>query len=262
MPRFSANLTFMFGEHDFPDRFSAAAKAGFKMVEFAFPYDHPAGELKDRLRANDLTQVLINLPPGDFAAGELGMANDPDRRDEFRQGVALAVEYARTLGASMINCLAGRRLEDVPEQDQRRVLVENMQYAADELDKYGLTALVEPINTFDVGGYFIATSREALEIMDAAARPNLGLQYDVYHMQKMEGNLADTIRANLARIGHIQIADNPGRLQPGTGEINFRYLLNELDRMGYSGLVGLEYFALPPTLDTLAWMEEWGLSRS
>jgi len=260
MPRLSANLTFLFGEHDFLDRFSAARAAGFRFVEFAWAYEYDPESLRRCLADNGLNQVLINLPAGDLAAGELGLAAHPDRIDEFRQGVARAVEYARVLGIPAVNCLVGRRLADVPYEDQRRVMVENLRFAAARLAAADRIGLLEPINSLDIPGYLIDRSQDALEIMDEVGASNLKLQYDVYHMQRMEGNLVETVRGCLTRIGHIQIADNPGRRHPGTGEINFRFLMSELDRMEYSGFVGLEYFPVPDTLSSLAWIKEYRLT--
>jgi hydroxypyruvate isomerase len=258
MPKFCANLAFMFREYALPDRFSAARKAGFKYIEYTFPYDHDPEFLVSLLKQNQLKQVLINLPPGNLEAGDLGLASDPDRIDEFRRSVDQALAYARTLGVSRINCLSGKRIIKTPYDEQRLVLVENLRFASSQLAAANCSLLVEPINTFDEPDFFVHTSADAIDLIEAVQAPNLFLQYDVYHMQKMEGNLTESLRTYLPRIGHIQISDNPGRHQPGTGEINYRFLLDELDRLRYRGFVGLEYFPTDDTLSSLEWIKDWG----
>lgn len=260
MPRFSINLSMLFGERPFLERFAAVGEAGFKYVEYMFPYEHPAQSLRDLLEQNGLKQVLFNLPAGDWGAGDRGIAADPNRADEFRQGVDRALEYAEVLGVERINCLVGKCVKGVSREEQWQVLVRNLGYAAERLAREKRMLLVEPINTYDVPGFFLSTSRDALRLLDEIAADNLKLQYDVYHLQKMEGNLTDTIKGNLERIGHIQIADVPGRHQPGTGELNYRFLLEELDRMGYSGFVGLEYIPAPDTVSSLGWVQELGFT--
>lgn len=257
MPSFAANLTFLFNEHPFLDRFQAARDAGFRYVEYMFPYEHDPAKLKQLLQDNGLEQVLFNLPAGNWAAGDRGIANDPRRVDEFRLGVERAVEYARALGVKRINCLVGKRLDTVPHEVQWQTVVKNLRDAAKRLAEEDRWLLVEPLNSYDIPGFFLTTSRETLRLFDEVGASTLKLQYDVYHMQRMEGHLTATIRDNLARIGHIQIADNPGRHQPGTGEINYRFLLPELDRMGYQGYVGLEYVPEPDTLASLGWLKEY-----
>ena len=260
MPRFSINLSMLFGERPFLERFAAAREAGFRYVEYMFPYEHPAQILRDLLEQNGLKQVLFNLPAGDWGAGDRGIAADPNRIEEFRQGVDRALEYAEVLGVERINCLIGKRVGGVSREEQWEILLRNLTYAAGRLAKEKRMLLVEPLNTFDVPGFFLSTSREALKLLDEIAADNLKLQYDVYHMQKMEGNLTDTIKGNLERIGHIQIADVPGRHQPGTGELNYRFLLAELDRLGYDGFVGLEYLPEPDTVSSLGWLQELGFA--
>ncbi|MEW6263040.1 MAG: TIM barrel protein [Thermodesulfobacteriota bacterium] len=258
MTAFSANLTFLFHERPFLERFGAARDAGFKFVETAFPYDHRPEEIGNRLREHDLKLILFNLPPGDLAAGELGLASDPGRMDDFRRGVESALERALTWATFQINCLVGRRRPEVPLEDQHRVLVENLKYAASRLAKEGRTLLIEPLNTYDFPGFLLSGSREAMRLLDEVGSPHLKLQYDLYHMQRMEGNLIATIRACLERIGHVQIGDNPDRLPPGTGEINVANVIRELDRLGYPGFIGLEYFAVPDTSRALEWMQQGG----
>ena len=258
MPKFAANLTMLFTEQPFLDRFAACAQAGFKYVEYMFPYEYEPDVLRGYLQRNNLEQVLFNLPAGDWQAGDRGIAADPSRVDEFRAGVTQAVTYARALGVPRVNCLVGKAPAGATPEDSWRVLVDNFAFAAAELDKVDVALLVEAINTFDIPGFLINNTKLALQLIDAVATENFLLQYDAYHMQRMEGELTATIRGNLSRIGHIQIADNPGRNQPGTGEINYRYLLEEIDRMGYGGYVGLEYKPAPDTLSSLGWIQQFG----
>jgi len=252
MPKFAANLTMLFTELDFMARFAAAARCGFTAVEYLFPYAYPKDQLADTLRKLGLTQVLHNLPAGNWDAGERGIACHPDRVSEFQEGVERAIDYARTLGCRQINCLAG--IATVPQNRARDAFVANLKYAAPRLAAHGIKLLIEPINIFDMPGFFLSRTSQALEIMAEAAEPNLYLQYDVYHMQMMEGNLATTIKQNLARIAHIQVADVPGRHEPGTGEINYPFLFQHLDSIGYQGWIGCEYKPLAKTEDGFGWL--------
>ncbi|HSV81142.1 MAG TPA: hydroxypyruvate isomerase [Ramlibacter sp.] len=241
MPRFAANLTMLYGELPFLERFAAAARDGFQAVEFMFPYEHDLEAIADRLREHRLALVMHNVPAGDWAGGERGIACLPDRVDEFRAGVCLAVDVASRLGAPRLNVLAGIRPDGVTEGDARRTLVENLRFAAAQARERGIRLLLEPVNTFDIPGFFVARTRDALALIDQVGADNLSLQYDLYHAQRMEGELAATLRAHLHRIAHVQLADNPGRNEPGTGEINYRFLFGLLDELGYAGYVGCEY---------------------
>ncbi|MGD0640029.1 MAG: hydroxypyruvate isomerase [Roseiarcus sp.] len=261
MPRFSANLSMLFTEHPFLDRFEAAAAAGFRGVEYIGPYEFPAAEIAARLRANGLTQALFNLPAGDWGRGERGIACHPDRVAEFRQGVSKAIEYAEALGCVTVNCLAGIPTPESSIAEAHRTLVENLRFAAAELEKAGVLLVVEPINRFDIPGFFLAHSGHALAVIDETGAGNLELQYDVYHMQRMEGELAATIEKNLPRIGHIQIAGNPGRHEPDTGEIAYSFLFERLDALGYSGWVGAEYKPKGRTEDGLGWLRAYGSGK-
>jgi hydroxypyruvate isomerase len=254
MPKFAANLTMLFTELPFLDRFAPAAKAGFRQVEFLFPYPFAAAEIASRLEANRLQLVLHNLPAGNWDAGERGIACLPDRVDEFRAGVAKAIEYAKALGAPQLNCLAGKAPAGVDDALLRKTFVENLRYAAAELKKAGLKLLIEPINTYDIPGFYLNRTAQALAIIDEVGSDNLFLQYDIYHAQRMEGELAATMQKNLARIAHIQLADNPGRNEPGTGEINYDFLFKHLDRIGYAGTVGCEYKPATTTEAGLGWL--------
>lgn len=253
MPRFAANLTMLFNEVPFLDRFEKAAANGFEAVEFLFPYPYPVQELKTRLQSHNLKLVLHNLPAGDWDAGDRGIACDPARVDEFRAGVPKAIEYATQLGVPQLNCLAGKTPAGVSPQALHDTLLANLKFAAAELKKAGLKLLTEPINTFDIPGFYLNRTEQALRLHDEVGADNLFLQHDLYHMQRMEGELAATLKKNLSRIAHIQIADNPGRNEPGTGEINYKYLFRLLDEIGYSGWVGCEYKPATTTEAGLGW---------
>jgi len=253
MPRFAANLSMLFTEVPFLDRFERAARAGFEAVEFLFPYAHTAEELRAQIDAHHLQIVLHNLPAGDWDAGERGIACHPDRIAEFRTGVARAITYAKALGVPQLNCLAGKAPAGVDAALLRRTLVENLRFAATELKAVGLRLLVEPINPFDIPGFYLTRTDQALAILDEVDASNAFVQYDIYHAQRTEGELAATLQKHLPRIGHVQVADNPGRHEPGTGEINYRYLFAHLDRIGYDGWVGCEYKPARTTEIGLSW---------
>ncbi len=255
MPKFAANLTMLFTEHAFLDRFDHAAKAGFQAVEFLFPYAFNPGDIKRRLDANGLELVLHNLPAGNWDAGERGIACHPDRVDEFREGVEKAIGYARALGVRQLNCLVGKAPAGVAEEVLRRTVVANLRYAADALDKAGLRLLIEPINTFDIPGFYLNRTVQAAGLLVEVGADNAFIQYDIYHAQRMEGELAATIEKYLPRIGHIQLADNPGRNEPGTGEINYPFLFAHLDRIGYQGWIGCEYKPATSTEAGLGWLQ-------
>ena len=256
MPRFAANLTMLFTEAPFLDRFERAARAGFKAVEFLFPYAYPAAELKRRLVDYQLELILHNLPAGDWDAGERGIGCHPDRGAEFRDGVARAIEYATTLGAPQVNCLAGKAPPGISDELLRSTFIDNLRYAAAALKKAGIRLLIEPINTFDIPGFYLNRTAQALAIIDAVGSDNLFVQYDIYHAQRMEGELIATLQKQLARIGHIQLADNPGRNEPGTGEIAYDRVFAALDRMGYAGWIGCEYKPATSTEAGLAWLTQ------
>lgn len=256
MPKFAANLSMLFTEAPFLDRFDRAAQAGFNAVEFLFPYAFEAADIKGRLDANELKLVLHNLPAGDWDAGERGIACLPDRIDEFRDGVGRAIVYAKALGVGQLNCLAGKAPIGAKESTLRKTFVENLKYAATELKAAGLKLLIEPINTYDIPGFFLNRTAQALAILDEVDASNAYLQYDAYHMQRMEGELAATIEKHLPRIAHIQIADNPGRHEPGTGEIDHAFLFRHLDKIGYGGHVGCEYKPATTTEAGLGWRQK------
>ncbi|HJW23883.1 MAG TPA: hydroxypyruvate isomerase [Rhodocyclaceae bacterium] len=254
MPKFCANLSFLFTEAPFPERFSRAAAAGFRGVEYLFPYDYPPQDLAGWLEEAGVEQVLFNLPAGDWAAGERGVACLPGRETEFRAGVEQALAYAEALGCRRLHCLAGLRPGGVDEETVRATYVANLRHAADRLAGVGARLLIEPINSrVDMPGYWLDTPDKAFELLEEIGRPNVAVQYDIYHAQVMAGDLARTIEANLGRIGHFQVADNPGRHEPGTGEINYPYLFDLLDRLGYDGWVGCEYKPKAGTEAGLGW---------
>ena len=257
MTKFAANLSMLFTEVPFPDRFAAAAEVGFRGVEYLFPYALEKEDISERLRKHGLTQVLFNLPAGNWEAGERGIACHPDRVAEFQDGVGRAIDYARALGCTQINCLAGIAPAGVEAQVAHRALVENLRFAASKLEGAGITLLAEPVNTYDIPGFFLNRSAQAIALFDEVGSPNLKLQYDIYHMQRMEGELANTIERLLPRIAHIQLADNPGRNEPGTGEINYPFLLSFIDRLGYDGWIGCEYKPRHGTKEGLGWMHAY-----
>jgi len=253
--KFSANLTMLFTEVGFLERFPRAARAGFKAVEYMFPYEWDKEQLAGLLEKYRLEQVLYNLPAGNWQAGERGIACLPDRVAEFQQGVGLAIEYAKVLKCPHLNCLVGIAPEGVPAEKVRQTLVANLRFAATAMEKEGIRLLVESLNDRDMPGFYLVHTSDALRLLKEVNHPNIYLQYDIYHMQIMEGNLTTTIRDNLSHIAHIQVADNPGRHEPGTGEINFTNLFRFIDEAGYSGWIGCEYKPAGVTEDGLKWVE-------
>jgi hydroxypyruvate isomerase len=253
MPKFAANLTMLFNELPFMQRFEAAAQAGFKAVEYLFPYAYDKKELAAALRDNGLAQVLHNLPAGNWDGGERGIGCHPDRVGEFREGVARAIDYATALACPQVNCLLGKLPEGVTAADAREVVVENLRFAANELQGAGIRLLIEPVNSFDIPGFYLTRTDQALSLIDEVGSANLLLQYDIYHAQRMEGELGATIEKNIARIGHIQLADNPGRGEPGTGEIHYPWLFKHIDALGYAGWIGCEYKPRAGTVEGLGW---------
>lgn len=253
MPKLAANLSLLFNELHFLDRFEAAASAGFRRVEYQFPYEFDKAAIATRARDAGVEVVLHNIPAGNAAKGDRGIACLPERREEFRAGVARAIEYALAVGCPRLNCLAGIASPGTAGDRAHAAFVENVAFAAGELGKAGLSLMIEPINTRTVPGFFLNGSAQAVRVLDEAGAPNAYVQYDLFHMQIMEGDLARTIERLLPRIGHMQIADVPDRHEPGTGEINFPWLLGHIDRLGYKGAVGCEYNPVADTLSGLAW---------
>jgi len=260
MPRFAANVSMLFTEAPFLERFALAARAGFSAVECQFPYEAPAADIRARLQEHGLAMVLHNLPAGDWAAGDRGLAGLPHRTDEFRTGVPRAIAYAHALGVQQLNCLAGIAPAGVDADTVHRTLVDNLRFAARALAAEGLKLLVEPINTYDIPGFIVSRTAQCIALLDEVGEPNAFVQYDAYHAQRMEGELAGTLARHLPRIAHVQVADNPGRHEPGTGEIRFDYVFSELDRLGYAGWVGCEYRPAGRTDAGLDWLPAGALS--
>ncbi len=255
MPKFAANLSMLFTELPFLERFAAARAAGFDAVEYLIPYAFDKQELAQALKIHGLQQVLHNLPPGNWDAGERGIACHPDRVTEFQAGVLQGISYASALACPQLNCLAGKLPPGVSREAATATFVANLRFAAGELKAAGLRLLMEPINHFDIPGFFLTTTAQAVAIQDAVGGDNLFIQYDIYHAQRMEGELAGTMQKHLARIGHMQLADNPGRNEPGSGEINYAFLFKHLDAIGYQGWVGCEYKPATSTSAGLGWLQ-------
>jgi len=258
MPKLAANLSMMFTEVPFMDRFDAAAKAGFKGVEFLFPYEFDLNQIADKLKSNNLQLVLHNLPAGNWAGGERGITCHPDRVGEFQDGVGKGIEAAKKLGVPQLNALAGKLPEGVSADKARATFVSNLKFAAEKLKAEGIRLITEPINTFDIPGFFLNRTQQAVDIIKEVGSDNLFIQHDIYHMQRMEGELANTIKANIGLIKHMQLADNPGRNEPGTGEINYKFLFKFIDDLGYDGWIGCEYKPLTTTEAGLGWLKAHG----
>jgi hydroxypyruvate isomerase len=250
MPKLAANVSMLFPQLDFLDRFAAARQAGFRAVEYQFPYDHDAAEVARRVRDAGVEVVLHNLPLGGNPQVERGIACLPGREREFRDNVARGIDYAKAAGCPRLNCISGIAPFD---QAHREVLVGNLRYAARKLGEAGLQLMLEPVSTRTVPGFILNRSQQAIDVLNAVGEGNAFLQYDLYHMQIMEGDLAMTIERLLPRIGHMQIADVPARNEPGTGELNFDFLLRHIDSLGYSGWIGAEYNPKGDTVEGLKW---------
>ncbi|YBV94851.1 TIM barrel protein (plasmid) [Phyllobacteriaceae bacterium JZ32] len=253
MPRFAANLTMMFSEHAFPDRFGAAAAAGFKAVEYLFPYDFPAELIAEKLSQAGLKQALFNLPPGDWAKGERGLAALPERRQEFRQSVKKALDYGRVIGTPLLHMMAG--IASSGDQAARTAYRDAVAFAADAAGTEGIGLVIEPINGRDMPGYFLNDFDQAAEIITDLGHPNLKLQFDIYHRQVMRGDVLTAVQEMMPLIGHVQIASVPKRNEPGTGELDDFRILRELDRLGYQGYVGCEYRPVAETMAGLGWLK-------
>ncbi|MCX7932519.1 MAG: hydroxypyruvate isomerase family protein [Rhodovarius sp.] len=253
MPRFAANLSMMFQEYPFLDRFAAARAAGFEAVEFLFPYDYPAREIAGRLRDHGLSLVLFNAPPGDWAAGERGLACHPGRQQEFRDGILRALDYAGELRCPRLHVMAGIMPPGVAPATLSAVYAINLAWAAERAIAEGVTCVIEPINQRDMPGYALTGTAAAVQVIEAVGRDRLGLQLDLYHTQISEGDLVPRARALLPYIAHMQVADTPGRHEPGTGEVNWPFVFAEIDAMGYQGWIGCEYRPKAGTLEGLSW---------
>jgi hydroxypyruvate isomerase len=259
MPRFAANLSMMFNEVPFLDRFAAARKAGFEGVEFLFPYEHPATELRKRLDGEGLTQALFNMPPGDWAKGERGLASLPGRQAEFREGVKQALDYAGALNCKLVHCMAGIVPAGVAPVTAASLYAANLAWGAEQATKAGVKLIIEPINHRDMPGYFLNTEAQGAAVVEAIGRDRLGLQFDVYHCQTTEGDVTKRMEAYLPIIAHMQIADVPARNEPGTGEIGWKFVFRRMDELGYGGWVGCEYRPAGDTVAGLKWRQEFGV---
>ncbi|KUO66330.1 MAG: hydroxypyruvate isomerase [Gracilibacter sp. BRH_c7a] len=258
MSMFSANLNFLFNEVPFMERFSAAAKAGFKNVEFMFPYDFNQNEVKKQLQENNLKLVLFNLPAGNWGEGDRGTAADPARKEEFKNGVAEAIAAAKLFGVNRVNCLVGKVSGDYADTEIMANLLDNLSFAADEFQKVGLDLLIEPINHFDIPGFYLNTTEQVIEIINKLNKPNIFLQYDIYHAEREGEDHNQVIEKYVEKIAHVQVADNPGRNQPGTGVIAVKDLFGKLIEVGYKGYIGFEYKPTGETVESLNWVATYG----
>jgi hydroxypyruvate isomerase len=258
MPRFAANVSMLFTEVPFLERFRRAREAGFDAVEFLFPYEHSAADVAAAIANTELTLALFNFPAGDFSAGERGLASDPSRVPVFQESAGLAMQYAQVLRPEKMNCLAGKILPGVSRQAQLDTLISNLRYAADLAAAQGVRLVMEPLNPFDAPGYLISTPSEGFDVIEQANHPNLKVQYDIYHAQRTQGNMTSTLLERMPLIGHIQIADSPNRHEPGTGEINYPYIFQAIDDGGYDGWVSLEYKPSADTASSLDWLRAMG----
>ncbi|MDE1167101.1 MAG: hydroxypyruvate isomerase family protein [Pseudomonas sp.] len=257
MPRFAANLSMLYPQHDFLDRFAAAKADGFDAVEYLFPYDYSAAELKQRLGDNGLVQALFNAPPGDWSKNERGIASLPGRQAEFRAGVERALEYAAVLGNDRIHVMAGLLPSEADRPRHHAAYLENLAVAASLAAKAGITVLIEPINTRDIPGFFLNRQDQGQAICKEVGAPNLKVQFDCYHCQIVEGDVAVKLRRDFAGIGHIQIAGVPDRHEPSLGEVNYPYLFEVIDALGYEGWIGCEYRPKGDTSEGLQWLRDW-----
>ena len=259
MPRFAANLSWMFTEHAFADRFQAAADAGFEAVECQLPYDFPARSLAGKRQSAGVRQIMFNAPPGDLKAGEYGLAGLPGREQEFRDSISKALEYAAALGCPLIHVLSGIVPEGESESRCWKTYLANVAWAAETCAPEGVGVLLEPINTVERPGYLVSLTARAREAVDEIGHDNVGIQYDFHNAQLMEGHITRTLEANIACIRHMQIAGLPNRTPPDEGEMNHRYLFELIDRLGYGGWVGCEYRPKGSTLESLAWAKPYGI---
>jgi hydroxypyruvate isomerase len=255
--RFSANVTTLYPDVPFLERFGRARASGFKYVECQFPYAYSIAELQAQLQENELELILFNLPPGDWQQGERGLAVNPKRREEFRESVATALRYATALGCQRLHCMAGILPDGLEQEEAYEVLYDNMRYAAAEAEKQGITILIEPINQIDMPGYYMSSLGLAERLIRELNSPGIGLQFDFYHIQRIQGELLNSYLKMSPIIRHIQIADNPGRHQPGTGEINYVKIFETIQATGYDGFIGCEYNPLGDTDDSFRWLQEW-----
>lgn len=256
MPNFAANLSWLFTEHDFLDRFMAARKAGFDAVEYLSPYDYDRQLLADKLASADLKQVLFNMAMGDWDKGERGISILPERREDFKESLAMAMAYAQALDCKNVHCMAGIIPDECDLFELEATFVSNLKYAAEEAATLGVNLLLEPINSTDIPGYYLNYTEQAASIIEKVGADNLFIQFDIYHVQKMQGDIANTFKTFQDKIGHIQFADSPERHEPGTGEINFEFLFTLFDKLGYAGTMSAEYRPKTSTDESLSWFKQ------
>ena len=259
MPKFAANLSFILQEVGFLDRFAAAADCGFKAVEYLSPYEHAPEVIAEQLNRQGLVQALFNMPPGDWATGERGTAALVGREQEFRDGVEQALGYAKATNCKLLHAMAGVLPPGSDRAEAERTYVANLRHAAERLSREGITVIIEPINNRDIPGYFLNTTTQAMSVIDRVGHPNLKLQLDLYHVQIMEGDLAHRIRTLAGHYPHVQIAGNPGRHEPDVGEVNYPFLFDLFDELGYSGWIGCEYRPKGETRAGLGWAKRYGI---
>jgi hydroxypyruvate isomerase len=259
MPRLAANLSMMFNDVPFLDRFAAAADAGFRAVEFLFPFEHPSAELRRRLDDHGLSQALFNAPPGNWAAGERGLASLPGRQSEFRDGIKLALDYAVALDCPLVHVMAGIPPAATSPDVAAALYAVNLAWACEQAQASGKRLVIEPINHRDMPGYHLHTLEQGAAVVEAIGRERLALQFDVYHCQVTQGDVTVRLETLLPVIGHIQIADVPGRHEPGTGEINWDFVFRHIDALGYAGWVGCEYRPAGDTIAGLGWRQRYGV---
>jgi hydroxypyruvate isomerase len=255
--RFCPNLSMLFKEVDFVERFDRAASAGFSAVEFWWPSGEDLDRVRGAIADSGLQVALFNFDAGDMPSGDRGLVSDPDRREEFRDNVPVALELARSVGCTRLNALAGLEIDGMDRDEQLELARDNVGWAADQAREHGVDVMIEAVNTFENGPYLLATTKAAADFVERTGRENVKLQYDAYHMQRMEGNVVATLRDRIGRIGHIQVADSPDRGEPGTGEVNYRYVFGELAKLPYDGWIGLEYKPTGETTEeSFAWLPQ------
>ncbi|MFB6467086.1 hydroxypyruvate isomerase family protein [Cytobacillus sp. Hz8] len=255
MNQFAVNISTIFTEFPFIERFQKAREAGFSLVECQFPYAYPLNQIRSALKENNLTLVLINLPPGDWEEGERGIAIDPNKVELFRESVLTGIEFAKTLHVSRLHCMAGIFLNKFEKKVARSTYIENLKFAAQKCNEFELTLLIEPINQEDMPNYYLSDLQDAADIIEEVGEPNLKLQFDFYHIQKTKGNLLSNFEKYFEKIGHVQIADVPGRHEPDTGEIHYKRVLEYLEEQKYEGYIGLEYTPKSSSLESFEWLK-------
>jgi hydroxypyruvate isomerase len=255
--RFCPNLHMLFKDVDFTERFGRAKEAGFAGVEFWWPSGEDIDAVESAIKEAELEVALFNFDAGDMPSGDRGLLSDPERQDQFRENVPVAIELARSVGCPRLNALVGLDLDDVDTEEQLTLARDNVAWAADQAAEHGIEVMIEAVNTFENGPYLLYTTKAAADFVEKVGKDNVKLQYDAYHMQRMEGNIVATLREHMGDITHVQVADSPDRGEPGSGEMNYRYIFAQLEDLSYDGWVGLEYSpTTESTEDSLGWLPE------